>query len=56
MRDPSGLGVTGPLTAYADGFGEELSEQGYRPGSAALQLQLMAHVSRWLVSRGTVGG
>ena len=50
--DQSRVHVAGPLASYRDGFGEELSGQGYTPGSASLQLQLMAHVSRWLASRG----
>ncbi len=56
MTDPSRTRVTGPLVAYADGFREELTGQGYTPGSAARQLQLMAHVSRWLVSQGLTAG
>ena len=50
--DQSRVRVAGPLATYRDGFGGELSGQGYTPGSASLQLQLMAHVSRWLASRG----
>jgi site-specific recombinase XerD len=48
--------VTGPLVAYGDGFREELIGQGYTPASAARQLQLMAHMSRWLVSEGLTAG
>jgi integrase/recombinase XerD len=44
--------VTGPLAPHADGFRTVLVERGYAPSSAAGQLQLMAHVSRWLVQRG----
>jgi len=50
--DQSRVHVAGPLAAYRDGFGGELTRQGYTPGSAAFQLGLMAHVSRWLVSQG----
>jgi len=54
--DQSRVRVVGPLAAYRVGFGGELSGQGYTPGSVSLQLGLMAHVSRWLVSQGlTVG-
>ncbi len=56
MTDPSRTRVTGPLVAYVDGFRGELIRQGYTPGSAARQLQLMAHVSRWLVSEGLTAG
>jgi hypothetical protein len=51
MSDPSRVRITGPLAAFADGFAAELSKQGYRPNAAANQLQLLAHLSRWLASR-----
>lgn len=54
--DPSRVQVAGPLALYRDGFRDELSGQGYTPGSASLQLHLMAHVSRWLVSHGLAAG
>jgi hypothetical protein len=44
--------VTGPLACYAEGFREELLGQGYTQGSAAKQIYLMVHVSRWLEARG----
>jgi integrase/recombinase XerD len=47
--------VVGPLARYADGFRAVLAQRGYAPSSAAGQLQLMAHVSRWLVQRGLAG-
>ena len=47
--------VSGPLAPYADGFRTVLAERGYAPSSAAGQLQLMAHLSRWLVERGLGG-
>ena len=37
---------------YSDGFRTELAARGYEPSSAAGQLQVMAHLSRWLVDRG----
>ena len=40
--------VTGPSASHADGFGATLAEHGYTPSSAAGQLRLLAHVSRWL--------
>lgn len=40
--------MAGPLSPFAAGFLEELIQRGYRPGSAAKQLQLMAHLSRWM--------
>ena len=54
--DQSRVCVVGPLAVYRVGFGGELSGQGYTPGSVLLQLQLMAHVSRWLVSQGLTAG
>lgn len=42
--------VSGPLASYAGGFSGELARLGYTPLSARLQLQLMAHLSRWLAS------
>lgn len=44
--------VLGPLAPYAAGFVVELVEQGYRPRSVSGQLELMAHLSRWLVEQG----
>jgi integrase/recombinase XerD len=44
--------VGGPLGPYADGFRRTLAERGYAPSSVAGQLQLMAHLSGWLVDRG----
>ena len=42
--------ITG-LAAHADGFRAELAARGYTPGSAALQLQLAAQLSRWMQAR-----
>ncbi|GAA1624516.1 site-specific integrase [Nonomuraea maheshkhaliensis] len=47
--------VTGPLAPHADGFRGELADLGYTPSSAAMQLNLMAHLSRWLGERGMDG-
>jgi integrase/recombinase XerD len=52
MRDPSRVRVAGSLEQYASGFAAELRGLGYKPVSAAFQLQLMAHVSRWLGGEG----
>jgi integrase/recombinase XerD len=56
MSSPSGVRMSGPLLVFASGFGEDLARRGYRPGTAAKQLQLMAHVSRWLTGRGLEAG
>lgn len=52
MGDLSRVRVTGPLEPYAVGFGAELCRLGYTPLSAANQLRLMAHLSRWLAAQG----
>lgn len=56
MIELSGVRVTGSLQPYAYGFGEQLTELGYTRLSAADQLRLMAHLSRWLTSRGLGAG
>jgi site-specific recombinase XerD len=52
MKDPSQVQVSGPLEPFAVGFGHSLMRQGYTPNSAIVQVRLMAHLSRWLASRG----
>jgi len=48
--------VLGPLAPYADGFVVELVERGYRPRSVGCQLELIAHLSRWLGDQGVEPG
>ncbi len=48
VRDPSRVGVAGPLTVHAGGFRAELARQGYSVWTTIAHLQLMAHLSRWL--------
>lgn len=48
MSNPLRVNMSGPLSAFTAGFLEHLLARGYRPGTAAKQLQLMAHLSRWL--------
>ncbi|MGH2800201.1 MAG: tyrosine-type recombinase/integrase, partial [Thermoleophilaceae bacterium] len=52
MRDPSRVRLSGPLEPFAPGFAAELERQGYTPNSQGLQLQLAAHLSRWLADEG----
>ena len=52
MKDPLGVRVSGPLARYAPGFVAELVGGGYRPNAAAVQLRLLAHLSRWLEREG----
>lgn len=54
--DPCRVRITGPLAPYAGGFGEELAARGYADSSAAAQLRLMAHLSRWLEAQGLDAG
>jgi len=44
------------LAAFAPGFGSELVTRGYRPGSIAALLGLMADVSVWLGGHGLTAG
>lgn len=48
--------VTGPLEPQADGFRAWLAGRGYAASSAAAQLHLMAHLSRWLVQEELTAG
>ena len=50
MSIPSRVVVSGPLSLFMSGFREDLGRCGYRPGTAAKQLQLMAHLSRWMAA------
>jgi len=49
---PSRPEVTGPFAEYAPGFRAELARLGYTPLSAACQMRLMAHLSRWMTAEG----
>ena len=44
--------VRGPLAQHAGGFRAELARLGYTPLTAAGQLRLVAHLSRWLAAEG----
>jgi site-specific recombinase XerD len=50
MADPLRVRLSGPLEPFAGGFAADLARQGYARDSVVLQLQLMAHLSRWLES------
>src|SRR6476620_241304 len=50
--DPSCVRISGPLSAFAADFADELTNQGYRPGPACKQMWLLAHLSRWLRGEG----
>jgi hypothetical protein len=51
MGNPERVRVTGPLAVFTNRFAAELARLGYRPTAAAGQLQLMAHLSRWMTQR-----
>ncbi len=48
MTDITRVRMTGPLASDVRGFCAELAAQGYTPLSAANQVRVMAHLSRWL--------
>jgi integrase/recombinase XerD len=48
--------VAGPLAPFAAGFAAELAGLGYTPLSAANQVRVLAHVSRWLQVQGLEAG
>lgn len=52
MDEVQRVRVVGPLELYAAGFAAELTRLGYTFFSARLQLQLAAHLSRWLAGKG----
>jgi site-specific recombinase XerD len=56
MTNLSDVGVTGPLAPFAAAFAASLADVGYSPLSAANQLRLLAHVSRWVEDQGLVPG
>lgn len=47
---PSRVCVLGPLAAFAQGFDRELVRQGHSRPTRCHQLQLMAHLSRWMAA------
>ncbi len=54
--DLSQVRITDPLAIFSTGFADELTRLGYTPGSARLQLRLLAHLSRWLAGQGLGAG
>lgn len=48
MFDPTSVRIRGPLKVHVAGIWAELMRQGYAPSSALHQLQLAAHLDRWL--------
>jgi integrase/recombinase XerD len=56
VSDPSRVRFTGPLEPLAAGLVAELAVLGFASTSAADQLRLAAHLSRWLQARGLTAG
>jgi len=56
MNDPSKVRVNGPLAGFVGGFRSDLEACGYRPGTVANQLWLVAELSRWLAVQGLAVG
>jgi len=54
MSDPARVRATGPLAVLIPGFRDKLNLLGYSLGSAAQQLQMLAHLSKWMMGRGLV--
>lgn len=52
MLYPTQIPVSGPLAEFGSGFASELLRQGYTTKSACVQINLMAHLSRWLADQG----
>jgi site-specific recombinase XerD len=50
MKEAMRARVSGPLQPYVRGFVFALAEQGVAPATAGLLVNLLAHLSRWLVA------
>src|SRR5271166_2960412 len=56
LIDLSRVRVSGPLSAFATGFADHMTRQGYNPRQARKQLWLLNRLSNWLASEGLVVG
>jgi integrase/recombinase XerD len=54
LIDLSRVRVSGPLSAFATGFADHMTRQGYSPRQARKQLWLLNRLSNWLASEGLV--
>ena len=52
MVSPTQVPVSGPLAEFGPDFASELLRQGYKTKPAGVQMNLMAHLSRWLADEG----
>lgn len=48
-NNQSRVRLSGPLKSFGTGFAAVLSRQGYTLSSVSRQMQLMAHMSRWMI-------
>src|SRR6266446_683047 len=56
LIDLSRVRVSGPLSAFATGFADHMTRQGYSQQQARVQLLLLNRLSNWLVSKGLDAG
>ena len=56
LIDLSRVRVSGPLSAFATGFADHMTRQGYSPSQTRIQSLLLNCLSNWLVSEGLVAG
>ena len=52
LIDLSRVRVSGPLSAFATGFADDMIRQGYNPQPARKHMWLLNHLSNWLASEG----
>ena len=52
MSHPSKVVITGPLAIWREQLTTEFVRLGYALSTVARQLQLLAHLSRWMTERG----
>ena len=52
MIDLSKVTVSGPLSAFAVGFADHMTRQGYMPKQTRMQLWLLDCLSNWLTTEG----
>lgn len=50
MGDPVKGSIRGPLASWLPGFRTFLFDAGYAPDSGSQQLQVPAHLPRWMLS------
>jgi integrase/recombinase XerD len=52
MVNPTQVPVSGLIAEFGPGFASALLRQGYKTKPAGVQMNLMAHLSRWLADEG----